>query len=131
MMEILNGLSLIPILGGILLFIAIVLIVVGVGALASEFEFMQRRLAGPRTAALTAGPAEPRSILIEDNLLKRIDTLVTPKNLDELSRIRRRLVQAGYRKPSAIRVYYLAKAVLALGFAVVAAMLLPFMAGAV
>ena len=131
MIEILNGVNLVPILGGILLFVAVVLIVVGVGAMVSEFEFMQRRLAGPRTATISEGSGEPRSILIEDNLLKRFDSLVTPKNLDELSRMRRRLIQAGYRKPSAIRVYYLAKAVLALGFAVVAAMVLPFVAGAV
>ena len=129
MVEILNSINLIPIIGAILLFVAVVLIVVGVGAMLSEFEFMQRRLAGPRTPMEDAAGA-PRSILIEDNLLKRIDTLVTPKNLDELSRIRKRLVQAGYRKPSAVRVFFLAKGVLALGLAVIAAVFLPFLAGA-
>ena len=76
-----------------------------------------------------AASGAARNILIEDNLLKRIDTLVTPKDLDELSRIRTRLIQAGYRKPSAVRVFYLAKAVLALGFAVIPALVLPFVAG--
>jgi tight adherence protein C len=127
MAEILDNVNLIPILGAILLFTAVVLIVVGVGAMLSEFEFMQRRLAGPR-AAVVDEPGAPR-VLLEDNLLKRIDSLVTPKNLDELSRIRRRLVQAGYRNPSAIRVYYLAKGVLALGLAVVSALVVPFVAG--
>src|SRR4029450_7967990 len=98
-----------------------------VGAMLSEFEFMQRRLAGPRSS-IEDEPGAPR-ILLEDNLLKRIDTFVTPKNLDELSRIRKRLVQAGYRNHSAVRVFYLAKAVLALGLAVIAAMALPFVAG--
>ncbi len=128
MAEILTNLNLIPIVGAILLFVAVVLIVVGVGAMLAEFEFMQRRLAGPRTA-LEEEPGAHR-ILLEDNLLKRIDTLVTPKNLDELSRIRKRLIQAGYRNPSAVRVFFLAKAVLALSLAVVSAMVLPFFAGA-
>jgi tight adherence protein C len=131
MAELLNGaFAFIPIIGAILLFVAVVLIVVGVGAMLQEFEFMQRRLAGPRSPIQEEAPSAPRSILIEDNLLKRIDNLVTPKNLDELSKIRKRLIQAGYRKPSAVRVFYLSKAVLALGFAVVTAMFIPFLAGA-
>src|SRR5262245_54768487 len=117
MLEFLSGINLIPIIGGILLFVAVVLIVVGVGAMLAEFEFMRRRLAVPRGVAVQ-GPEQPQSVLLEDNLLKQIDALVTPKNLDELSRTRKRLVQAGYRKPSAVRVFYLSKAVLALSFAV-------------
>src|ERR1700754_1882914 len=113
MAEILNDVTLIPLIGAILLFFAVLLIVVGVGAMLSEAEFMQRRLAGPRSPVQEEEPTAPRSILIEDNLLKRIDSLVTPKNLDELSKIRKRLIQAGYRKPSAVRVFYLSKAVLA------------------
>jgi tight adherence protein C len=126
MVLILNGVNLVPIIGGILLFVAVVLIIVGAGAMLSEFEFMQRRLAGPHTPIQDE---TPRRILLEDNLLKRIENLVTPKNLDELSRIRKRLIQAGYRKPSAVRVFYLAKAVLALGFAVMSALFIPFFAG--
>jgi tight adherence protein C len=128
MLEFLSGVSPILVLGGILMFVAIVLIVVGVGAMVSEFEFMRRRLAAPR-AAVAEGAAETKSILIEDNLLKRIDTFVTPKNLDELSKTRKWLVRAGYRKPSAVRVFYLAKAVLALGLSVITALLIPFFAG--
>jgi tight adherence protein C len=129
MLEFLSSISPILVIGSILLFAAVVLIVVGVGAMVSEFEFMQRRLAAPRTGVVAEGGAEPKSILIEDNLFKRIDTFVTPKNLDELSKTRKWLVRAGYRKPSAIRVFYLAKAVLALGFSVIAALALPFFAG--
>lgn len=127
MTEMLTNGNLVLIVGAFLLFVAVVLIVVGAGAMLSEFEFMQRRLAGPRTVT-EKDPGAPR-ILLEDNLLKRIDTLVTPKNLDELSRIRKRLIQAGYRKPSAVRVFYLAKAILALGLAVVTALVLPFFSG--
>jgi tight adherence protein C len=128
MIEILSGIGAVPVIGAILLFVAVILIVVGVGAMLAEFEFVQHRLAVPR-GTLAPGSDEPQSILLEDNLLKRIDTLVTPKNLDELSRIRKRLVQAGYRKPSAVRVFYLSKAVLALGLAVLSSLLIPFLAG--
>jgi tight adherence protein C len=129
MVEIMNGVNPLLIVVAIFLFVAVVLIVVGIGAMLSEFEFMQRRLAGPRNPAQDEASGAARNILIEDNLLKRIDALVTPKDLDELSRIRKRLIQAGYRKPSAVRVFYLSKAVLALGFAVIPALVLPFVGG--
>jgi tight adherence protein C len=127
MLEFLSGASPVLIIGGILMFAAIVLIVIGVGAMVSEFEFMQRRLVAPRTGAVLEG--EPRSILIEDNLLKRIDALVTPKSMDELSKARKWLVKAGYRKPSAVRVFFLSKAVLALGLSLITAFVLPFFVG--
>jgi tight adherence protein C len=127
MAELVGGINPVLIIGGVLLFVAVVLIVVGVGALLSELEFMQRRLAGPWAPNQNRSESAT-SIVLEDNLLKRIDNLVTPKNLDELSRIRKRLIQAGHRKPSAVRVFYLSKAVLALGFVVVAALLAPFLA---
>jgi tight adherence protein C len=129
MAAILSTTSLVPIVGGVLLFVAVVLIVVGASAMLSEFEFMQRRLAAPRAPVSNGYGGGKSSILLEDNLLKKIDTLVTPKDLDELSRIRKHLIRAGYRKPSAVRVFYLSKAVLALSFAVVAAVVLPFTAG--
>src|SRR5688500_12205154 len=129
-MEILGSLNPVLVIGGILLFSAVVLIVVGVGAMVSDFEFMQRRLSAPRAAAVAERGTGPQSILIEDNLLKRIDKLVTPKSLDELSKMRKWLVRAGYRKPSAIRVFYLSKGVLALGLSIVAALTLPLVAGA-
>ena len=129
MLESLAGFPLLLVIGGVLLFAAVVLIVVGAGALMAEVELRQRRLAAPRTVAVADGGDQPRSILLEDNLLKGVDQLVTPKNLDELSNVRKWLVRAGYRKPSAIRVFYLAKAVLALGFSLGAAVALPFVGG--
>jgi hypothetical protein len=85
MAEILSGVGLIPIIGAILLFVAVVLIVVGVGAMLQEFEFMQRRLAGPRSAIQEEAPSAPRSILIEDNLSSASITRHA-ENLEELSR---------------------------------------------
>jgi tight adherence protein C len=127
MAELLSGVSLLPIVGGIFLFVAVVLIVVSAGAMMAEHEFFQRRLAFSRH-----GPSPiPRaaSIILEDGMLKRFEDLVTPKNLAELTAIRRRLVQAGYRRPSAVRVFYTAKAGFALGFAILAGVLVPMLAG--
>jgi tight adherence protein C len=129
MFELLAAPNVVLLIGGVLLFVAVMLIVVGVGAMLSEVEFMQRRLATPRAAPLPEGETVPRSVLLEDNLLKRIDTFVTPKSVDELSRVRKRLVRAGYRKPSAVRVFFLSKAVLALSFAVLAALVMQFFVG--
>ncbi len=131
MLEILSGVNLLPIIGGILLFVSIVLIVVGAGAMLTEQEFVKRRLAAPRVAASLAEAGVAGSVVLEDGLLQRFDSFVTPKNLAELSQIRKKLVQAGYRWPSAVRVFYAAKAILALGFAIIAALFIPFLAGVV
>jgi len=128
MAELLSGVSLLPIVGGIFLFLAVVLIVVSAGAMMAEQEFFQRRLAFSRHGLSPIPRAA--SIILEDGVLKRFEDLVTPKNLAELTAIRRRLVQAGYRRPSAVRVFYAAKAGFALGFAILAGVLVPMLAGA-
>jgi tight adherence protein C len=109
------------IIGGVLFFIAVALIVFGSGGIAGEREFFRRRLA-PSSTMLTGGEMRAAGgILLEDGWLKRFENLVTPKSVAELSAIRRRVIQAGYRLPSAVRVYYSAKAVLGLGFALLSA----------
>jgi len=130
MLEFFTGLSLMPIIGGIFLFAAVVLIVVGVGAMLSEQEFVQRRLAAPRMAASLDEATAAGSIILDDGLLKRFDSFVTPKSQADLTQIRQRLVRAGWRKPSAVRVFFAAKAILALGFALLAFALIPFIGGA-
>ena len=129
MIQILTGLGAMGVVGAVLLFLAVVLVVVGAGAMLAEQEFFQRRLAPSRETAIAArGAPKQRSILLEDGLLKQFDALVTPKNQAELSAIRRRLLQAGYRFPSAVRVFYASKAGLALGLALIAAIVVPFFA---
>src|SRR6185295_17708531 len=129
MLAFFTGTGLTLILGGILLFAAVVLIVVGVGALLSEQEFVQRRLAAPRIATTLDEATAAGSIILEDGLLKRFDAIVTPQSQSELTQIRRRLIQAGYRKPSAVRVFYASKAILAVGFALLALGVVPFLPG--
>src|SRR6478609_4224217 len=98
MIQLLSGLGAMGMAGAVLLFLAVVLVVFGVGGMLAEQEFFQRRLAPSReTAVVPRGPKQQRSILLEDGLLKQFDALVTPKNQAELSAIRKRLLQAGYR----------------------------------
>ncbi|HYM19269.1 MAG TPA: type II secretion system F family protein, partial [Micropepsaceae bacterium] len=124
MFEFLSGLGTVGIIGGVLLFVAVILIVVGVSSLFAEQEFMQHRLAVPQQEF--SGGAKLR-ITLEDGVLKQFENLVTPKSIAELQTIRRRLIQAGYRNPSAVRVYYTLKATLALSMAVLGAITLPLL----
>jgi tight adherence protein C len=122
MIGFLSGLGPMAIVGSVLLFFAVVLVVVGAGAMLAEQEFFQRRL-GSSNEAVAIRTAPGARITLEDGFLKQFDSLVTPKNAAELSAIRKRLIQAGYRRPSAVRVFYAAKAVLALAVVVIVAIL--------
>src|SRR5258705_3771197 len=128
MIGLLNGLGPIVIITGILRFSAVLLIVVGAGAILAEQEFFQRRLAPSSETLAILGMPRRAGIILEDGLLKQFDALVTPKNEAELTAIRKRLVQAGYRWPSAVRIYYAAKSGFALGMAILAAILVPLFA---
>src|SRR5690349_14123127 len=99
----LSGLGAVGILVGMLLFVAVILICLGVGAMLTEQQMAQRRLTMPGQAV--AGEPPKFRITLEDGLLKQFDALVTPKSVAELALIRRRLIQAGHRNPSAVRVY--------------------------
>ncbi len=70
----------------------------------------------------------PFRIALDDGVLKRFDRLVTPQNEQERSNIRLRLLRAGYRRPSAVRVFYATRAALALGFAFVSLIAVPLLA---
>ncbi len=102
-------------------------LLVGAGAV-SVFS-VHAILSERRRRAPIAAPspeAAPR-VAIEDDLLKRFSRFVTPAKEDELSQARRRLAQAGYRRPSAVRVFHAARAVCALGFTLAAAILFPLL----
>jgi tight adherence protein C len=128
MIGFINGLGPVVIISGIFLFCAVFLIVVGASAILAEQEFFRRRLAPSLETLSIQGAPRRAGIILEDGLLKQFDALVTPKNEAELTAIRKRLVQAGYRWPSAVRVFYASKAVLAFGVAIFAAIIIPLVA---
>ncbi len=110
MIGFLNGLGPVVIISGIFLFCAVFLIVVGASAILAEREFFRRRLAPSLETLAIQGMPKRAGIILEDGLLKQFDALVTPRNEAELTAIRKRMVQAGYRWPSAVRIYFAAKA---------------------
>jgi tight adherence protein C len=67
----------------------------------------------PRTAA--AAPALSSPALVWRELVDRIGSSV-PASAKDLPRLRRRMIQAGFRDPASIRVFHGARAVLAVAF---------------
>lgn len=88
---------------GTVLFIAVFL----VGA--SSYPLFTR-IMSRRPSAAEEGPR----ISIEDDILRRFARLLTPSDNAEIAGARLRLARAGYRRPSAVRIFYLARAVSAL-----------------
>jgi tight adherence protein C len=110
---------------GVLFVVSFALIATSVSSLAAERRFSERRLELPQSI-VAVGSESFKGIAAEDNLFGSISKYVTPTNVTELSKIRQRLVRAGYRRPSAVRIFYLAKMGFSLGFALVAAFVLIF-----
>ena len=105
---------------------AVLLIVLGLYGLLARGDPIQARLAagaargeGQQAAALLRVDARDR--------LKSIDRFLAPKDQARRSAIRLRMHQAGYRGDSAIRVYYLLRAVLGVGLAALVAFGLPLL----
>jgi tight adherence protein C len=63
------------------------------------------------------------TILLEDGALKEFARFVTPKSEPELSATRTRLIRAGYRNPSAVRIYNACRGAFGLGTAALTAIL--------
>jgi len=111
------GINLLVLLAGLALFAAVVMIVLGVDAFVVDRRNFARRIGVRAEADLGEGRSR---LVLEDDMLRRIADFVTPKDPLELAAARKRLVRAGYRNLSAVRVYNLAKPVLALAAAVIA-----------
>lgn len=106
--------------GAALLFIGIVSAVIGAFALSDERLLLKRRL----TTSADDAVGGQLSVTLEDGILKQFESLVTPADEQERAKTRARLIRAGYRKPSAMRIYYASKAGLALGFLLVSVVVL-------
>src|SRR5258708_9308627 len=106
----------VTIIVGFCLFLAVMHIVAGISEILAEQEFFQRRLASSHATSVNQGMPKRAGIILEDGLLKQFDVFVTPRNEAELTAIRKRMVQAGYRFPSAVPISYAAKPLFPLGF---------------
>jgi tight adherence protein C len=110
-----------------LVFAAVVLGVIGLAA-AFRAKDAGRRLnasSSPAQAPLTIRYGQDASL--HRRLLRRFEGRLGHLDGDKYSRIRIKLVRAGYNDPSAPRTYYTMRLVLALGFPIVVASLSPFL----
>jgi tight adherence protein C len=78
-------------------------LIYGVGAMLGDSKRISRRLQ-------RATSTDPRSqrLIIEDRLLQRFERFLTAEP-QRVSKIQKRLLMAGYRRPSAVRVYFACK----------------------
>lgn len=126
-MSILLSSNFLMVVAGLALFAAVILVVLGVDAFIVERRNLGRRLTlQGETTVPESAINQPRAVF-EDDLLKRFADFITPKNPDELAAARKRLIRAGYRSPSAVRVYNAAKPVLGLALALVGLLLSSFL----
>ena len=98
----------------VLIFAAIVLAVFGVSDLIERNETFRRRLAtGPEAAGSMSVRARGLGVLA-----KPIEAWIVPTDEQQRSKVRQQLMRAGYRGPSAVGRYYVARLLLGVGLPV-------------
>jgi tight adherence protein C len=113
-----------------LIFFAVMLAVYGVSALWSSGSTVRRRMGGDASLLPTSGGRTESLSYIDEAakaspLIAPIMRRLAPTDMTKISLLRRRLVCAGYYRPSAIGVYYAARVALAVVFIVLFAAAAP------
>jgi tight adherence protein C len=103
---------------------AALLTVAGLSGLLAGRDPIEQRLAGDGRSAAGEGSVTVR-LDGNDHRLKRFARWLTPADARERSTMRERLTRAGYRGAAALRIYFLSRAALGLGLAVLTAIVLP------
>lgn len=92
---------------------AIVFVWFGIADQVSDGARVARRLfgAGARAVAAAGFTNTPKTdrLVSDDSMLASFEKFLTPDNEERASRIRTKLLLAGYRNPSAVRIYFLTK----------------------
>lgn len=115
----LGPLGLIFLIGGV----GIVMVIAAIGLLTIKPRDPFDRVKSHARASHASG-ADPVLREQGSDPLKRFAAYLEPKDASELGDIRQTMMRAGYRNPSAVRIYYFAQLALGLGCAVVAALIL-------
>jgi tight adherence protein C len=120
-----------------LVFVAVVLIALGIASYSSSRRARRARVMGTSTRNKSSdskdkGNAESIRFLDEVTnvtpILQPIARQLVPFNVAELSTLRQKLVRAGYLRPSAVGAYYVARLLCAIGAAIVFVILSPYLA---
>lgn len=115
--------------GYVLLVAAVGIIATAVASYWFERSDISRRLSGLGTEfspGLEGGSGS--ALRLDDGKFRQFDNLVGSRDEEELSVLRGRLIRAGFRNPSAVRVFYAARFGLGIGGAVLAALLVALLA---
>ena len=118
--------SYVTLIGAGMLVVAVIVVALAVNAIVAGRRRLARRLEAPLKYQGQDSAAAPQ-ISIEDSLLQRVARFVTPTHDQEILESRVRLTRAGYRRPSAVRVFHLARAGFGFGFALIAAVMIPIL----
>src|SRR4029077_2826780 len=115
---------------GVVLWLGVFAIIYSVRSLAAESGTLARRLQSSYpTGSVNVLRPEAIRVSLDDGFLKRFEKFVTPQNPNERSQTQQRLILAGYRRPSAMRLFYFSRAVLTIAVTVIAAIIVPALGG--
>lgn len=92
-------------LAQIFVFFAVILIFFGAREVFSQSKGVGRRLDGKSNVAEQAAQHGRFSLALDDSRLKEYDKYLTPTDQEKLTKLREKLIRAGYRQPSDVRVY--------------------------
>src|SRR5450755_2586935 len=100
------------VIAGVVLWLAIFAMIYGVRLIVEDRRTVARRLTSAHEIE-GGGSLDPAiRISLDDGLLKRFEKIITPQNPEERSQAQQRLVLGGYRNPSAVRLFFLSRALL-------------------
>lgn len=122
-------------LAAAMVFVAVVLIAMGVGSYSASRRALRARAAGASTKkkknAKDKGGTESIRFLDEVTnvapMLQPIARQIVPFNVAELSTLRQRLVRAGYHRPSAVGAFYVSRLICAIAAAGLFVILSPYL----
>jgi tight adherence protein C len=114
----------------LLVFLSVATLTLGIGSLTARGSVSGRleRLSAGHSVSDAAGDAEsskPSLLHRLSNRIERLASSLTHPGEEDQSSIRQRLIQAGYRKPSALNVFMVSRLALAAGLPILALILSP------
>jgi tight adherence protein C len=119
-----------------MVFLAVILIAMGIASYSSSRRALRARVAGTSNKNKEGGDKDKgsaESIRFLDEvtnvtpMLQPIARQLVPFNVAELSSLRQRLVRAGYLRPSAVGAYYVARLICAIAAAGIFVLLSPYL----
>jgi tight adherence protein C len=94
---------------------AVAFIWFGVSDQLQEGARVARRLFGETRKVVGEAGQKVERLVADDSILRSFEKFLTPDNEERTSKIRTRLLLAGYRNPSAVRIYFAVKWSVAIG----------------